>query len=286
MLENRWPNLKIAALIPCLNEEAAISDVINDVRKYLPEAKIYVYDNASNDKTEEKALLAGAIVRYEPRRGKGNVVCRMFADIEADIYFMTDGDLTYDLSQIAEHIQMILKNVDMLVGERKTLEKNSPFWTPSGKSSIQYWTTNFLYKSDLRDIFSGYRVMTRRFVKTFPAVAKGFEIETELSVHALDLRLEIIETPVTYGARPTGSASKLNTISDGIKIAIMLTLLFKETTPLKFFGIGTFIFFILSLVLSYPIIINFIQTGLLERLPTAVLCSGLIILASVSLIWA
>ncbi len=285
MLENRWPNLKIAALIPCLNEEAAISDVINDVRKYLPEAKIYVYDNASNDKTEEKALLAGAIVRYEPRRGKGNVVCRMFADIEADIYFMTDGDLTYDLSQIAEHIQMILKkNVDMLVGERKTLEKNSYRFGHRQGNRLFNWTTNFLYKSDLRDIFSGYRVMTRRFVKTFPSVAKGFEIETELSVHALDLRLEIIETPVTYGARPTGSASKLNTISDGIKIAIMLTLLFKETTPLKFFGIGTFVFFILSLLLSYPIIINFIQTGLVERLPTAVLCSGLIILASVSLI--
>ena len=285
MLENRWPNLKIAALIPCLNEEAAISDVINDVRKYLPEAKIYVYDNASNDKTEEMALLAGAIVRYEPRRGKGNVVCRMFADIEADIYFMTDGDLTYDLSQIAEHIQIILKkNVDMLVGERKTLEKNSYRFGHRQGNRLFNWATNFLYKSDLQDIFSGYRVMTRRFVKTFPSVAKGFEIETELSVHALDLRLEIIETPVTYGCRPIGSASKLNTVRDGIKIAIMLTLLFKETTPLKFFGFGTFVLFIVSLLLSYPIIINFIQTGLVERLPTAVLCSGLIILASVSLI--
>jgi glycosyltransferase involved in cell wall biosynthesis len=285
MTQNRWPNISIAAIIPCLNEELAISRVIAEVQSRLPEAKIYIYDNASTDRTAEVARAAGAIVRSEPRRGKGNVVSRMFADVEADIYFMTDGDLTYDLEHIGDHIQILIDHqIDMLVGERKSnVVKSFRFGHRLGNRLFNF-AINLLYGSQLRDIFSGYRVMSRRFVKTCPILAKGFEIETELSVHALDLQLEIPEVPVLYKERPPGSFSKLNTIRDGIAIAKTLGILFKETCPLRFFGLAAALLVLTSILLGYPLVTHFLETGLVERLPTAILCTGLVILGSISLI--
>ena len=285
MPNSRWPHLQIAVIIPCLNEEAAIASVIEDVRQHLPEATIYVYDNASTDQTAERAAAAGATVRSEPRRGKGNVVCRMFADVEADIYFITDGDLTYDLTHVEEHINVLLeRQIDMIVGARKALHDEAYRFGHHIGNRLFNRIINLLYGSHLIDVFSGYRVMSRRFVKTFPTVTKGFEIEIELSIHALDLRLEIVECPVLYKDRPHGSTSKLNTIRDGIAILIMMITLFKETSPLKFFGIWTATFVLTALALGYPVIMTFLDTGLVERLPTAVLSTGLMVLGSISLI--
>lgn len=284
MPNKRWPHLKIAVIIPCLNEEASIASVVEEARRVLPEATIYVYDNASTDKTIDCAIKAGAIVRSEPRRGKGNVVCRMFADIEADIYFMIDGDLTYDLTHIEEHINILLeRQLDMIVGARVAVGEGAYRLGHHYGNQFFNLVINLLYGSKLVDIFSGYRVMSCRFVKTFPTVTEGFEIETELSVHALDLRLEVVECPVHYKDRPHGSESKLNTIRDGIAILIMMITLFKETSPFKFFGIWTGIFVFTSVFLAYPVIIEFFETGLVDRLPTAVLASGLMVLASISL---
>lgn len=285
MTQNRWPHLSIAAIVPCLNEEAAIGRVIDEIRTRLPEAKIYIYDNASTDNTVEMARAAGAIVRLEPRRGKGNVVCRMFSDVEADIYFMTDGDLTYDLEHVGEHIQLLIdRQIDMLVGERKSDVVESYRFGHRLGNRLFNFAINTLYGSRLRDIFSGYRVMSRRFVKTCPSIATGFEIETELSVHALDLCLEIPEVPVRYKERPAGSFSKLNTIRDGIAIAKTLGILFKETCPLRFFGLAALLLVLISILLGYPLVTHFLETGLVERLPTAILCTGLAILGSISLI--
>lgn len=285
MPNNRWPHLRIAAIIPCLDEEATIVDVIREVRLQLPEATIYVYDNGSTDQTAARAAAAGAIVRSEPRRGKGNVVCRMFADVDADIYFMTDGDLTYDLSQVGDHITLLLqRQLDMLVGTRQAVEQESYRFGHHQGNRLFNRLVNLLYGAQLIDIFSGYRVVSRRFSKTFPTTAKAFEIEAELTVHALDLRLDIVECPILYKPRPAGSASKLKTIQDGLAISMMLTILFKETKPFKFFGIWATLFVVTSLVLGYPLITAFLETGLVERLPTAVLASGLMVLGAISLI--
>jgi glycosyltransferase involved in cell wall biosynthesis len=274
---------KIAVLLPCYNEEVAIAQVVKSFHKALPKAQIYVYDNNSTDKTVEKAKAAGAIVRSEVRQGKGHVVRRMFADVEADIYVMADGDETYDATVAPALIQTLIdNNLDMVVGIRDGGDGAYPVGHQFGN-----WLFNFmlrlLFNSTFKDIFSGYRIFSRRFVKSFPAMSGGFDIETELSVHALELNLPVEEIATVYKERPAGSVSKLNTIRDGIAVAWRMGMLYKAVRPLSFF---TWIFAALTLtalVIGYPILEEFLRTGLVPRLPSAILATGIMILAFLSL---
>ena len=278
------PKLDIAVIIPCLNEEASIGKVVLEAKRQLPEARIYVYDNASTDNTIALARSAGAIVDTVKRRGKGNVVRRMFTDIDADIYFMIDGDLTYDLTNMSFHVNALMKNnLDMVVGARKTERENT--YRPGHYlgNKIFNFLLNFIFASNFTDIFSGYRVMTKRFVKTFAAATEGFEIETELSVHALELRVEVMELVVIYRERIEGSHSKLNTIKDGIAITFAMANLFREVNPMRFYSLISFALAMISGVLGYPLISTFLETGLVPRLPTSVLTSALMILAGICL---
>lgn len=267
---------KIAVLLPCYNEEKAISKVIKDFKKFLPEADIYVYDNNSTDKTAELAKAAGAIVRREPMQGKGNVVRRMFADIDADIYVMSDGDETYDIQRAPELIQILKENqLDMLVGARKEKEQEC---YRSGHRFGNVLLTKLVqtfFNHQLKDMLSGYRVFSKRFVKTFPAQSLGFEIETELTVYALSSKLPIQEVETDYFARPEGSFSKLSTYKDGFRILKTIVTLIKEERPLLFFSLVALAFFILAFGLSIPIIAEYIKSGLVPRLPTAVFIMGI-----------
>ena len=281
---SRWPNLKIAVMIPCLNEEASIEAVVNEVRHQLPESQIYVYDNASTDGTMKAALNSGAIVRSEPKRGKGNVVRRMFADIEADIFILVDGDLTYDLSGLSTHINVLINGcLDMVIGSRKSTLRES--YRPGhifGNKAFNY-LFGIIFGAKFIDIFSGYRVMTCRFVKTFSAITSGFEIETELSVHALELRIATRELEVAYRGRMEGSVSKLNTIRDGIAILIAICNLFRTTAPMQFYSLISFCLAVSSFALGYPLITYYIDTGLVPRVPTSILASALMILSGLGL---
>ncbi|WP_296737419.1 glycosyltransferase [Mesorhizobium sp.] len=270
----------IAVLLPCYNEELTIGEVVRRFRETLPSAAVYVYDNNSRDLTALKARAAGAIVVREPRQGKGNVVRRMFADIDADIYVMADGDGTYapeDAPQLINILQT--ERSDMVVGTRRGVVDDA------GRSGHAFGNRIFnrLYKglfgADFTDIFSGYRVFSRRFVKSFPAVSGGFEIETEMSVHASQLKLPVNEMALDYGRRPEGSSSKLSTFRDGARILWMFAMLVKETQPLRFFG--TFALFSLSasIGLMIPVLIEFFETGLVPRLPTWVLSVGMLLLS-------
>lgn len=267
---------KIAVLLPCYNEEKAISKVIKDFKKFLPEADIYVYDNNSTDKTAELAKAAGAIVRREPMQGKGNVVRRMFADIDADIYVMSDGDETYDIQRAPELIQILKENqLDMLVGARKEKEQEC---YRSGHRFGNVLLTKLVqtfFNHQLKDMLSGYRVFSKRFVKTFPAQSLGFEIETELTVYALSSKLPIQEVETDYFARPEGSFSKLSTYKDGFRILKTIVTLIKEERPLLFFSLVALAFFMLAFGLSIPIIAEYIKSGLVPRLPTAVFIMGI-----------
>jgi glycosyltransferase involved in cell wall biosynthesis len=284
-LTNKLPQLGIAVIIPCLNEAASIRQVVLDVKRHLPEARIYVYDNESTDDTLKIAKAAGAIVRSEKCRGKGNVVRRMFTDIDADIYFMIDGDQTYDLTNMDYHVNALLTEyVDMVVGARIPEKEN--IYRPGhylGNKFFNY-SLNIIFKSNFTDIFSGYRVMTRRFVKTFAAVTKGFEIETELSVHALELRVEVKEFGVLYSQRIEGSHSKLNTIKDGIAILFVMYTLFREANPMKFYSLVSLVLVLIASVLGYPLIMTFLKTGMVPRVPTAILSSALMVLAGVGVV--
>ena len=273
----------IAVLLPCYNEELTIAEVVRRFRETLPSAAIYVYDNNSKDLTALKARAAGAVVVREPRQGKGNVVRRMFADIDADIYVMADGDGTYapeDAPQLINILQT--ERSDMVVGTRRGVTDDA------GRNGHAFGNRIFnrLYKglfgTDFTDIFSGYRVFSRRFVKSFPAVSGGFEIETEMSVHASQLKLPVSEMALDYGRRPEGSSSKLSTFRDGARILWMFAMLMKETQPLRFFGTFALFFLAASIGLMIPVLIEFAQTGLVPRMPTWVLSIGMLLLAMLS----
>jgi glycosyltransferase involved in cell wall biosynthesis len=275
---------RTAVLIPCYNEEAAIAKVVADFRSALPEAKIYVYDNNSRDGTIEAARKAGAIVRTEPLQGKGNVVRRMFADVEADIYVLVDGDATYDASFAPKMVALLRKDsLDMVNGARVTnIEKA---YRPGHRFGNWLLTSmvSWIFGSRFSDMLSGYRVMSRRYVKSFPALSAGFETETELTVHALELRMPIAEVATPYKDRPEGSVSKLSTFKDGFRILWTIIVLVKEERPMQFFSLLALFFAAIATALIVPIVVIFMETGLVPRLPTAVLSMGLMIVAFLSL---
>jgi GT2 family glycosyltransferase len=276
---------KIAVLVPCFNEEASVATVVADFRKVLPSAEVYVYDNNSTDRTVAVARDAGAIVRRERRQGKGHVVRRMFADVDADIYVLVDGDATYDAASIPKMIEALAsERLDMVVGLR--VDQAEAAWRP-GHRTGNWLLTSFLasaFGKAFKDILSGYRVFSRRFVKSFPVLSDGFEIETELSVHALELSLPTAEIETPYYARPEGSVSKLNTWRDGLRILGTILKLYRSEQPLRFFsGIAMFLVLV-SVGLAVPVFITYLEQGIVPRLPTAVLSMGLMILAMLSLL--
>src|SRR4030081_2193212 len=278
------PTKRVAVLVPCFNEEAAVATVVADFRKALPAAKIYVYDNNSSDRTAVVAREAGAEVRSERRQGKGHVVRRMFADIDADIYVLVDGDATYDAPSAPRMVEKLLsEHLDMVVGFR--VDQSAAAYRP-GHRTGNWMLTSFLssvFGETFKDILSGYRVFSRRFVKSFPVLSDGFEIETELSVHALELALPVAELETPYYARPEGSFSKLSTWRDGFRILGTILKLYRSEKPLRFFtAIGIFLMLV-SIGLVIPIIITYLEEGIVPRLPTAVLSMGLMILAVLSL---
>lgn len=287
--ENQVPSLKnyrIAVLIPCRNESLTIAQVVAGFQSALPEATIYVYDNRSTDDTVEQATGAGAVVRYEREPGKGNVVRRMFADIEADIYVMADGDNTYEAQAVQRLVERLLnEQLDMVIGARRIAAKGSAAYRRGHRFGNVFLTTcvKLLFGAKLVDMLSGYRVFSRRFVKSFPALSNGFEIETEFTVHALELKMPFAEEPTLYGTRPPGSASKLRTFTDGWRVLGTALLLFKEVRPFLFFGIIFLLLALTSLALGIPIVETFLETGLVPRLPTAILAASIMLLAFLSL---
>jgi len=276
----------IAVLIPCYNEELTISKVVSEFQDALPEAIIYVYDNASVDGTSAVAKKAGARVFFESNKGKGNVIRRMFADIEADIYIIVDGDNTYEALKCIEMVDMLInESLDMVVASRKT--KNSDGEYRLGHVFGNWMLTSsvsFIFGRGFTDMLSGYRVMSRRFVKSFPIMSRGFEIETEMTVHSLQVGASFKEIETKYDSRPEGSESKLNTFKDGFRILGMILVLFKENKPFQFFGLLSLLFFLFSIAFSIPLFATYIQTGLVPRLPTAILSTGLMILSFLCLI--
>ena len=262
---------KVAVIIPCFNESQSVAKVVADYRRALPEADIYVYDNNSTDGTDEVARKAGAIVRYEHRQGKGNVIRSMFRDIEADCYLMIDGDDTCSAEDAQEMVDKVLKeNYDMVVGDRLSTtyftENKRPFHN-TGNGLVRK-LVNVFFHGNITDIMTGYRAFSRLFVKTFPVLSKGFEIETEMTIHALDKNFSVISIPVGYRDRSEGSVSKLNTFSDGFKILKTIFRLFKDYKPLPFFGVLALIFMLVALFLFVPVFIEYYQTGLVPRFPT------------------
>ncbi len=274
---------RIAVLLPCYNEAAAIAQTIAGFRAALPGAAIYVYDNNSGDETRTLAAAAGAAVRSERMQGKGNVVRRMFADVDADIYVMADGDATYDASLAPALVaQLVEEQLDMVVGARKSeVEAAYRRGHRLGNALLTGMLTQ-LFGRSFSDILSGYRVFSRRFVKSFPVLSAGFEIETEMSVHALELRMPVAEQMTAYAARPEGSISKLNTYRDGWKILRTIIALFRSERPLQFFGFIALGLAVAAVLLAVPLIMTYAHTGLVPRFPTALLVTGLIILAALS----
>jgi glycosyltransferase involved in cell wall biosynthesis len=274
---------RIAVLVPCYNEEAAVATVVADFRKALPAAEIYVYDNNSRDRTASVAREAGAIVRSERRQGKGHVVRRMFADVEADIYVLVDGDATYDAPSAPRMIDKLLdEHLDMVVGFR--IDQSQAAYR-LGHRTGNRMLTGFLsstFGQEFKDILSGYRVFSRRFVKSFPVLSDGFEIETELAVYALELSLPVAEVETPYYARPEGSFSKLNTWRDGFRILGTILKLYRSERPLRFFTVIGILLALAAIILAIPIVVTFVETGLVPRLPTAVLSMGLTIVAILS----
>lgn len=279
--------MQIAAIIPCYNEAAAIARVISDFQTHLPEAKIYVFDNNSTDNTAEIARKAGAMLRTVYRKGKGNVIRRMFADVEADIYVMVDGDSTYDISAAPKLIERLAADhLDMVVGTRVDSAEDKTAYRPGHRfgNTLFNAIVSFCFGSTFTDVFSGYRVFSRRFAKSFPAMSKGFDTETEITIHALELNLPCAEIPTQYGSRPENSESKLNSIQDGFKILLRIVLLLKETRPLLFFGVIFLALAVISSGIFIPVFIDYIKTGLVPRFPTAILSSALMLLGFLSLV--
>jgi glycosyltransferase involved in cell wall biosynthesis len=279
------PATRVAVLIPCFNEEATIGDVVVGFAKALPSATIYVYDNNSTDRTRAEAIAAGAIVRTEPLQGKGHVVRRMFSDIEADVYVMVDGDATYDPTSAESMMRLLIsENLDMVVARRLHTQAKA---YRAGHVLGNRVLTSFLcslFGRRFTDVLSGYRVFSRRYVKSFPALSTGFETETELTVHALTLGLPIAEVGSKYFARPEGSASKLSTFRDGFRILRVILTLLKNERPVLFFGILAVILALTSLSLAEPLAIAYWETGLVPRLPTAVLSASIMLLSFLSLV--
>lgn len=264
---------KIAVLIPCYNESKTVEKVIKDYKKVLPEADIYVYDNNSTDGTDKIAKKAGAIVRYEYRQGKGNVIRSMFRDIDADCYLMIDGDDTYPAENAKEMCELILnEKADMVIGDRLSstyfTENKRPFHNLGNK--LVRFLINKLFDNNIKDIMTGYRAFSYEFVKGFPVLSKGFEIETEMTIHAVDKNFKLLEIPVNYKDRPEGSESKLNTYSDGFKVLKTIATLFKEYKPAAFFNILSILFFIIALILGVPVFIEYFKTGLVPKFPSLI----------------
>jgi len=274
---------EIAVLIPCYNESQTVAKVVKDYKMALPRAKIYVYDNNSTDGTGKIAKEAGAIVKCERRQGKGNVVRSMFRDIEADCYLMIDGDGTYPADVAKEMCDRVLNNgADMVVGDRLSstyFTENKRKFHGIGNKLVRF-LINLIFKSDVKDIMTGYRAFSRDFVKTYPVLSKGFEIETEMTIHALDKNFYIEEMPVNYKDREEGSESKLNTISDGTKVIITIARLFEECRPMLFFGLVSLLLFVIALLLGIPVVADFAQTGVVLRFPTLIV-AGLLAVISV-----
>lgn len=275
-------NKKIAILIPCYNEEKTIEKVITDFREVLPTADIYVYDNNSIDKTGKIAMEKGAVVKKEYRQGKGNVIRTMFREINADCYLIIDGDDTYPKENAREMCNLILtKKADMVIGDRLSgtyFIENKRLFHNCGNKIVRF-LINKIFNSNIKDVMTGYRAFSYDFVKSFPVLSKGFEIETEMTIHAIDKNFKIIEIPIIYRNRPTGSISKLNTYSDGIKVLKTIQTLFKEYRPSLFFNIMASLILILSLILLFPIIIEYLKTGLVPRFPTLIVASILLIIS-------
>lgn len=279
---------KIAVLVPCYNESQTIAKVVTDFKAALPEADIYVYDNNSKDHTDEIARNAGAIVRYEYRQGKGNVIRSMFRDIDADCYLMIDGDDTYPAEHAREMVDLVLEHrVDMVIGDRLSStyfqENKRPFHNV-GNRTVRF-LINKIFNNNIRDIMTGYRAFSPTFVKSFPVLSKGFEIETEMTIHALDKNMYLAEVPVTYRDRPEGSVSKLNTYMDGIKVMRTIFNLYRQYKPFSFFGIAAILMTLLSVGLFIPVFFEYLQTGLVERFPTLIV-SGFTFLAAMLLFFA
>jgi glycosyltransferase involved in cell wall biosynthesis len=270
----------IAVILPCYNEEAAIAATVAGFRAALPDARIYVFDNNSSDRTVEVARAAGAIVRTERMQGKGNVVRRMFSDVEADIYVMADGDATYDAAAAPEMIRMMLdERLDMVVGARKSEVEEAYRRGHRLGNRVLTGLLAQLFGRSFSDILSGYRIFSRRFVKSFPVLSAGFEIETEISVHALELQMPVGELVTAYGARPEGSTSKLSTYRDGWRILRTIGTLFRVEKPVLFFGAIGLLLALAAIILAIPLVITYAQTGLVPRFPTAILVTGMVILA-------
>jgi glycosyltransferase involved in cell wall biosynthesis len=276
-------SMRVAVLVPCFNEEAAVATVVTDFRKSLPAADIYVYDNNSTDRTGAVAREAGAQVRSERRQGKGHVVRRMFADVDADVYVLVDGDATYDAASAPGMIEMLVReHLDMVVGLR--VDRVQAAYRRGHRAGNRMLTSflSSVFGQAFNDILSGYRVFSRRFVKSFPVLSDGFEIETELTVHALELTLPVAEIETPYYARPQGSFSKLNTWRDGFRILGTILRLYRSEKPLRFFtAIGVFLA-VISIGLAIPVLVTFLEQGVVPRLPTAVLSTGLMIVAMLS----
>ena len=266
---------KIAVLIPCYNEEKTIEKVVRDAKAALPEAVIYVYDNNSKDRTVELAKRAGAVIRHEYMQGKGNVIRRMFREIDAQCYIMVDGDDTYPMEYAAQMAELVLdKHADMVVGDRLSTtyftENKRPFHNLG--NSVVRGSINTLFKSEIKDIMIGYRAFSYQFVKTFPVMSKGFEIETEMTIHAVNNNMQVENVLVEYRDRPEGSESKLNTFSDGFKVLMTIIRLFREYKPFQFFGLISLFLILLSVVFFVPVLIEYVETGLVLKFPTLIVC--------------
>jgi hypothetical protein len=277
--------LRIAVLIPCYNEAAAIGKVVGDFQAMLPSATVYVYDNNSADHTMEAARSAGAVVRTESLQGKGNVVRRMFADVMADVYVLVAGDDTYDAAAAPEMVRSLIQGgLDMVNGARMTAV--GPAYRPGHRfgNALLTGIVRWIFGDRVSDMLSGYRVFSRRFVKSFPALASGFETETEFTIHALELKMPIAEHPTAYKQRAEGSASKLRTFSDGLRILRTIVVLMKDERPLQFFAVAGLALLLLGVGFGVPVVFEFLRTGLVPRLPTAVLAMGLVLLSFLSLV--
>lgn len=277
---------KIAVLIPCYNESKTVEKVVTDFKRVLPEASIYVYDNNSTDDTAALAKKAGAIVRHEYQQGKGNVIRRMFREIDAECYIMTDGDDTYPAEYARQMADLVFdKNVDMVVGDRLSstyFEENKRPFHNLGNSIVRK-SINFLFKSEIKDIMTGYRAFSYQFVKSFPVLSKGFEIETEMSIHAIDKNMYIENVIIDYRDRPEGSESKLNTYSDGLKVLFTIFRLYRNYKPINFFSIIALLLTIISAVFFIPILITYAKTGLVPNFPTLIVCGFVMVAALISL---
>lgn len=277
--------LRIAVLVPCYNEAVTVAQVVRDFRAALPKADVYVFDNNSTDATRANALAAGAIVRYVARPGKGNVVRRMFSDVDADVYVLVDGDATYHAPSARKLVEKLVEeNLDMVVGTR--VHDHSDAYRPGHQFGNRMLTESMtrVFGGTFTDMLSGYRVFSRRFVKSFPAMSHGFEIETELTIHALELRMPYGEVPTPYGVRPEGSFSKLSTYSDGIRIFGTILKLFAVERPLRFYSVIAGLFALVAILISVPLFITYAQSGLVPRFPTAILSTGFSLLGAISFV--